>query len=73
MKIKVDATDQSITPMDLKGSEQHLPLKNDPGKDGDPDHTATDAEMTDDMAKTVRKSGSDTQIADALRDIADDR
>ena len=32
-----------ITPP-LKGSEQHFPLKNDPGKKGDPDHAETDAQ-----------------------------
>ena len=73
MKIKVNPEDESITPMDLKGSQQHLPLKNEPGNSGDPTHADSETEMTDDMAKTVRKSGADTQIADALREIADDR
>lgn len=53
------------------GNALHLPLKDDPGRKGDPDHAESDAEMSDEMARRVRSSDGDTQIGDALRDIAD--
>ncbi|EBA11139.1 hypothetical protein [Roseobacter sp. CCS2] len=54
---------------ELKGSEQHFDLKNDPGKKGDPDHASDDDLNADNdegiVSKTVDKikskftSGSD--------------
>ena len=69
----MSSKDKFVMQADLRGSEQHFPLKDDSGREGDPDHTQTDAKMSDDMAKKVCKSDADTQIADALRDMADER
>ncbi|WP_295313842.1 hypothetical protein [Roseobacter sp.] len=63
---------QTVSYPDLKGSEQHLPLKNQPGEKGDKDHAESDAKMSDETEKTVDESGSETQIADAFRDLKKD-
>lgn len=57
---------------DLKGSEQHADLKNQPGEKGDPDHAEGDGQLTGDLAKQVNESDADTQIADELKDITDE-
>lgn len=57
---------------DLKGSEQHHNLKNQPGEQGDQDHASSDAKLTEETSQTVQKSDADTQIADALRDLTKD-
>lgn len=52
---------------DLKGSEQHFDLKNQPGEKGDKDHAASDETLKGKAADTVKSSDADTQMADAMR------
>lgn len=58
---------------DLNGSEQHAPLKNQPGEAADSDHAESDEMLDDEIARQVKGSDAKTQIADALRDLADDK
>ncbi|PRY22143.1 hypothetical protein CLV78_10767 [Aliiruegeria haliotis] len=37
----------------LRGSEQHHPLKNEPGEKGDPDHNKPESEGGDDKKSTT--------------------
>lgn len=67
---------QKVSHPALKGAEQHHPLKNQPGEKGDKDHMQkdhieTDETLSDEAAKAVEASDAETQIADALRDLAD--
>ncbi|WP_227272115.1 hypothetical protein [Roseobacter weihaiensis] len=62
---------QKVSHPTLKGAEQHLPLKNQPGEKGDKDHAETNETLSDEAAKTVDASDAETQIADALRDLSD--
>ena len=65
-------TSQTVSYPDLKGSEQHHPLKNQEGEKGDSDHAKSDVKMTEDTADAVQSSDAETQIADALRDLVDE-
>ncbi|WP_044025147.1 hypothetical protein [Roseobacter litoralis] len=65
-------TSQTVSHPDLKGSEQHHPLKNRDGEKGDSDHAKSDEVLTGDTAKKVKETDADTQIADQLRDLATD-
>lgn len=62
--------DKLVSYPDLRGSEQHHDLKNQPGEKGDKDHAETDGELSKENAKAVKSSDSDTQLADALRDVS---
>ena len=57
---------------DLTGSEQHLPLKNQPGEAADADHAESSETLDEETSKQVQRSDDKTQIADALRDLTDD-
>lgn len=67
--------DKSTVISELKGSEQHYDLKNQPGEDGDPNHANEDDPASPETRKMVKKaakkSDEDTQIASALKDAAD--
>ncbi|AUR06017.1 hypothetical protein PhaeoP72_04100 (plasmid) [Phaeobacter inhibens] len=56
---------------DLNGSEQHIPLKNRAGENGDPTHADTEGALKGDLAGQVDKADADTQIADELKDLVD--
>ena len=66
----MSAKGKLVSHPDLNGSEQHLPVKNQPGEKGDKDHAETDATLDADTAKTVASSDAKTQIADELRELA---
>ncbi|WP_333847476.1 hypothetical protein [Phaeobacter italicus] len=54
---------------DLNGSEQHIPLKNRAGENGDPAHADAEGALKGDLADQVDKTDADTQIADELKDL----
>jgi len=70
-----DHDDKSAVISELKGSEQHYDLKNQPGEDGDPNHANEDDPASPETRKMVKKaaekSDEDTQVASALKDAAD--
>lgn len=45
-KVNIDSSDKTV--IGLKGSEQHHDLKNQPGKDGDPNHVKASDKLTED-------------------------
>ncbi|WP_424926961.1 hypothetical protein [Amaricoccus tamworthensis] len=61
-------TTATVSHPDLKNSELHHPLKNEPGEKGDQDHAESDGNLSRKGEKTVEDNDSDTGIADALRD-----
>ncbi len=62
---------QTVSYPDLKGSSQHLPLKDRPGEKGDGDHAESHGALEEENAKAIKKSDAETQIADELRDLVD--
>lgn len=64
------------TPIDMKGSELHLPLKNQPGEQGDPDHATADttpaAEIDGSLKDVVSEGKTDTAVAAALKKAIED-
>jgi hypothetical protein len=59
-------------PLDLKGSEQHHDLKNQPGEHGDPDHAdgadKTDGETVETVKEAVDGKDKKNAMSDALKD-----
>lgn len=53
--------------MDLKGSEQHLPLKDSDQKNADPDHAQAEGTPSKVLKSAVKQGEGDTQLADKLR------
>ncbi|MEL6516338.1 MAG: hypothetical protein AAFQ39_01385 [Pseudomonadota bacterium] len=66
------AARQTVSYPDLKGSEQHHDLKNQPGEDGDPDHADTDGALSPELEEVVESTDASTQIADKLKRAVDD-
>ncbi len=52
---------------ELKGSEQHHDLKNQPGEEGDPTHAETSRPVSEDLKAAIRQGEPDTEIAAALK------
>ncbi|MBY4892864.1 hypothetical protein KUL25_08820 [Rhodobacteraceae bacterium N5(2021)] len=66
-------TQPTVKHPDLKNSELHHDLKDQPGDAEDPDHADGDTQASDKIEKAVTESDDDTQIADALkRAVSDD-
>lgn len=61
-------TTATVSHPDLKNSELHHPLKNEPGEKGDGDHADTDGNLSGKKEQTVEENDADTAIADALRE-----
>jgi len=57
-------------PLDLKGSEQHHDLKNQPGEKGDPDHADAKGEAGDTVKSALKGKDEKTAMSAALKDAA---
>ena len=57
---------------DLKNSELHHDLKNQPGENGDPDHAEDgDGKLPSDIEQAVKDGEGDNAIAAELKDAVD--
>lgn len=64
--------EKKIVHADLPTSDKHLPLRNQPGEEGDSRHDDHDKNLDDPMKDSIDTASSDTQIASALKKAVED-
>lgn len=68
-KQKNDSSDETV--IGFKGSEQHHDLKNQAGENGDASHADGEDAKEGAMKDTVKKSGADNAVSEALKNAVD--